>query len=53
LEGILALHDPRIMEMLDVKVILLSRTYYLKILIRPSQIFVEADMDVCLGRRSE
>ncbi|KAJ5214889.1 hypothetical protein N7468_010568 [Penicillium chermesinum] len=33
LEGILALHDPRIAEMLDVK------------------IFVEADMDVCLGRR--
>ncbi|KAL1962907.1 hypothetical protein VTN77DRAFT_9085 [Rasamsonia byssochlamydoides] len=33
LEGILALHDPRILEMLDVK------------------IFVEADMDVCLGRR--
>ncbi|KAJ5670097.1 Uridine kinase [Penicillium maclennaniae] len=33
LEGILALHDPRINEMLDVK------------------IFVEADMDVCLGRR--
>ncbi|KAJ5627489.1 Phosphoribulokinase/uridine kinase [Penicillium herquei] len=33
LEGILALHDPRITEMLDVK------------------IFVEADMDVCLGRR--
>ncbi|PYI01855.1 uridine kinase [Aspergillus sclerotiicarbonarius CBS 121057] len=33
LEGILALHDPRIMELLDVK------------------IFVEADMDVCLGRR--
>ncbi|KKA17025.1 Uridine kinase [Rasamsonia emersonii CBS 393.64] len=34
LEGILALHDPRIVEMLDVK------------------IFVEADMDVCLGRRN-
>ncbi|KAJ5195284.1 Uridine kinase [Penicillium cinerascens] len=33
LEGILALHDPRINELLDVK------------------IFVEADMDVCLGRR--
>ncbi|PYH49245.1 uridine kinase family protein [Aspergillus saccharolyticus JOP 1030-1] len=33
LEGILALHDPRIMELLDVK------------------IFVEADMDICLGRR--
>ncbi|OJJ57886.1 hypothetical protein ASPSYDRAFT_45851 [Aspergillus sydowii CBS 593.65] len=33
LEGILALHDPRIMDLLDVK------------------IFVEADMDVCLGRR--
>ncbi|KAJ5942661.1 hypothetical protein N7516_002829 [Penicillium verrucosum] len=33
LEGILALHDPRIVGMLDVK------------------IFVEADMDVCLGRR--
>ncbi|KAJ5674230.1 Uridine kinase [Penicillium macrosclerotiorum] len=33
LEGILALHDTRIAEMLDVK------------------IFVEADMDVCLGRR--
>ncbi|KAL2866432.1 pre-rRNA-processing protein ESF1 [Aspergillus lucknowensis] len=33
LEGILALHDPRVMELLDVK------------------IFVEADMDVCLGRR--
>ncbi|KAL5334512.1 uridine kinase family-domain-containing protein [Aspergillus crustosus] len=33
LEGILALHDPRIMKLLDVK------------------IFVEADMDVCLGRR--
>ncbi|KAL2853449.1 uridine kinase family-domain-containing protein [Aspergillus pseudoustus] len=33
LEGILALHDTRIMELLDVK------------------IFVEADMDVCLGRR--
>ncbi|KAJ5934474.1 Uridine kinase [Penicillium verhagenii] len=33
LEGILALHDPRIAELLDVK------------------IFVEADMDVCLGRR--
>ncbi|KAJ5504524.1 hypothetical protein N7463_007398 [Penicillium fimorum] len=33
LEGILALHDPRIVEMLDVK------------------IFVEADMDICLGRR--
>ncbi|KAJ5476140.1 hypothetical protein N7475_001869 [Penicillium sp. IBT 31633x] len=33
LEGILALHDPRIVDMLDVK------------------IFVEADMDVCLGRR--
>ncbi|KAL4964662.1 pre-rRNA-processing protein ESF1 [Aspergillus stella-maris] len=33
LEGILALHDQRIMDLLDVK------------------IFVEADMDVCLGRR--
>ncbi|KAL4754477.1 uridine kinase family-domain-containing protein [Aspergillus terricola var. indicus] len=33
LEGILAFHDPRIVELLDVK------------------IFVEADMDVCLGRR--
>ncbi|KAJ5585465.1 Phosphoribulokinase/uridine kinase [Penicillium hispanicum] len=33
LEGILALHDPRIVDLLDVK------------------IFVEADMDVCLGRR--
>ncbi|THC99543.1 hypothetical protein EYZ11_001003 [Aspergillus tanneri] len=33
LEGILALHDPRINDLLDVK------------------IFVEADMDVCLGRR--
>ncbi|KAJ5489485.1 Uridine kinase [Penicillium diatomitis] len=33
LEGILALHDPRILKLLDVK------------------IFVEADMDVCLGRR--
>ncbi|GAD99935.1 uridine kinase, partial [Paecilomyces variotii No. 5] len=33
LEGILALYDPRILDMLDVK------------------IFVEADMDVCLGRR--
>ncbi|KAG2414280.1 hypothetical protein HFD88_003471 [Aspergillus terreus] len=33
LEGILALHDPRVVELLDVK------------------IFVEADMDVCLGRR--
>ncbi|KAF9887025.1 Uridine kinase [Aspergillus nanangensis] len=33
LEGILALHDPRVLELLDVK------------------IFVEADMDVCLGRR--
>ena len=34
LEGILALHDPRILEMLDMK------------------IFVEADADVCLSRRS-
>ncbi|KAJ5908890.1 Phosphoribulokinase/uridine kinase [Penicillium taxi] len=33
LEGILALHDQRILDMLDVK------------------IFVDADMDVCLGRR--
>ncbi|KAE8309325.1 hypothetical protein RU639_001018 [Aspergillus parasiticus] len=33
LEGILALHDPRVLELLDVK------------------IFVEADMDICLGRR--
>ncbi|KAL4896225.1 uridine kinase family-domain-containing protein [Aspergillus ambiguus] len=33
LEGILALHDPRVVDLLDVK------------------IFVEADMDVCLGRR--
>ncbi|CRG90601.1 uridine kinase [Talaromyces islandicus] len=33
LEGILALHDPRILDLLDAK------------------IFVEADMDVCLGRR--
>ncbi|KAJ5589996.1 Uridine kinase [Penicillium hetheringtonii] len=32
-DGILALHDPRVVELLDVK------------------IFVEADMDVCLGRR--
>ncbi|KAJ5739955.1 Uridine kinase, partial [Penicillium manginii] len=32
-DGILALHDPRIVDLLDVK------------------IFVEADMDVCLGRR--
>jgi uridine kinase len=43
LEGILALHDPRIMEMLDVKVILFSRTYYLKIL---KQTF----SDFCRGR---
>ena len=35
LEGILALHDPRIYEMLDMK------------------IFVEADADLCLSRRSE
>ncbi len=34
LEGILALHDPRIREMLDMK------------------IFVEADADLCLSRRS-
>jgi uridine kinase len=35
LEGILALHDPRILEMLDMK------------------IFVEADADLCLSRRSK
>jgi uridine kinase len=35
LEGILALHDPRILEMLDMK------------------IFVEADGDLCLSRRSK
>jgi Phosphoribulokinase / Uridine kinase family len=35
LEGILALHDPRVLDMLDLK------------------IFVEADADVCLSRRSE
>lgn len=35
LEGILALNDPRILEMLDLKV------------------FVEADADLCLSRRSE
>ncbi|GAB1195230.1 hypothetical protein APSETT444_004485 [Aspergillus pseudonomiae] len=34
LEGILALHDPRVLDLLDVK------------------IFVEADMDICLGRRN-
>jgi uridine kinase len=34
LEGILALHDPRIYDMLDMK------------------IFVEADADLCLSRRS-
>jgi len=34
LEGILALNDPRILEMLDMKV------------------FVEADADLCLSRRS-
>jgi len=34
LEGILALQDPRILDMLDLK------------------IFVEADADVCLSRRS-
>ena len=34
LEGILALHDPRILDMLDMR------------------IFVEADGDVCLSRRS-
>lgn len=34
LEGILALQDPRILDMLDLK------------------IFVEADSDVCLSRRS-
>ena len=35
LEGILALHDPRIFDMLDMK------------------IFVEADADLCLSRRSK
>ena len=35
LEGILALNDPRILEMLDMKV------------------FVEADGDLCLSRRSQ
>ena len=35
LEGILALNDPRILDMLDMKV------------------FVEADLDVCLSRRSQ
>jgi uridine kinase len=34
LEGILALQDPRVLDMLDLK------------------IFVEADADVCLSRRS-
>lgn len=53
LEGILALHDPRIMDLLDVKVCSFSvlsvfhRAYF------HLQIFVEADMDVCLGRRGE
>lgn len=35
LEGILTLQDPRVLEMLDLK------------------IFVEADADVCLSRRSK
>lgn len=35
LEGILTLQDPRVLDMLDLK------------------IFVEADADVCLSRRSE
>lgn len=53
LEGILALHDPRIVEMLDVKVAFLSACFVVAIAnLLAGQIFVEADMDVCLGRRS-
>jgi hypothetical protein len=48
----LALHDPRIVEMLDVKVHTLPSLAVNKA--DPAiQIFVEADMDVCLGRRGK
>lgn len=50
LEGILALH-PSLEDLLDVKVDLLR--WYLVQYVHTDifQIFVEADMDVCLGRR--
>lgn len=54
LEGILALHGPRIVELLDVKVWPSSLPRFVIMPINVNlmvQIFVEADMDVCLGRR--
>ena len=50
MEGILALH-PSLEDLLDVKVDLLR--WYLVQYVHTDifQIFVEADMDVCLGRR--
>lgn len=56
LEGILAL-DPRVADLLDVKVDWGSVRHFSVMLElcwpACNKIFVEADMDVCLGRRSE
>ena len=55
LEGILAL-DPRVADLLDIKVdAVFCGTFYSPIELTGicNKIFVEADMDVCLGRRGE
>lgn len=54
LEGIFALHDPRVLELMDMRVSLPSIKYYaLGLALTDHQIYCEADADTCLSRRSK
>lgn len=56
LEGILALHDQRILDMLDMKVSFAQKymqmTYSSTLWLTICKIFCDEDADVCLSRRS-
>lgn len=51
-EGIFALHDPRVLELLDMKVRRpVTRSDQARHVLTESQIYCEADADTCLSRR--
>jgi len=52
LEGILALYDPRVLQLLDMKVFISQLSWYRTGCWFEAQIFCEADADTCLSRRS-
>jgi len=54
LEGIFALHDPRVLELMDMRVTIPSIDYHaMRLTLTDLQIYCEADADTCLSRRSK